>query len=68
MSSTIEQFEFYGLTASFHYADDTTEEWRFGDKEKRAALRLFDDNPDLQDEMRVIAKGFLWSLESERKS
>ena len=65
--SVFDDFKTHGINASFHYADDTASgEWRLARKEKLKALKLFDDNPDLQDEMRVIAKGFLWSLASDR--
>jgi len=63
----IKQFETLGLSASYHFADDTGKEFRQGTLKKRAALKLFDDNPELQNEMRVVAGGFLWSLASERK-
>ena len=62
-----EQFKKHGMYASFHYADDTASgEWRMGRDEELRALKLFDSNPKLQAEMRVIAEDFLWSLKSVR--
>ena len=62
-NNVLEKFKDHGMQASYHYADDTASgEWRMGSALEARALKLFDDNPDLQDEMRVIAKGFLWSL------
>lgn len=66
--SILATFKDAGVTASFHYADNTGSEWGLGDNYKRTALKLFDNNPDLQSEMRVIAKGFLWSLGTDRKT
>lgn len=62
----LDQFKDYGNTASYHYADDTTSEWGAGKRAECNALELFDDNPTLQDDMREIAKGFLWSLSMKR--
>ena len=63
---TLLRFKKEGLHASFNYADDTTSEWAIGDRHKAKALDLFDNNPDLQDKMREIAKGFLWTLTMDR--
>ena len=66
MTDILTQFKDLGISASCHYADDTGGEWRYGDRDKRSALRLFDDNPASQDAMREIAAGFLWSLKMDR--
>ena len=67
MNEVLQQFKDHGMSASFHYADDTASgEWRLGRNEESMALRLFDDNPSMRGYMRDIAKGFLWSLESVR--
>ena len=67
MNDVLEQFKTHGINASFHYADDTASgEWRLGSAEEAKALKLFDDNPSLQPQMRDISKGFLWSLASKR--
>ena len=59
----LEIFNDLGKRASYHYADDTVSgEWRLGSKCEQAARKLFNDNPDLQDEMLTIAKGFIWTL------
>jgi hypothetical protein len=67
MNIILEQFKKHGDMASFHYADDSASgEWRLGHAEEQKALELFDANPELQNEMREIAKGFLWTLELSR--
>ena len=60
--STLEEFKSLGNSASFHYADDSCKEWPQARTQEAKALALFRDNPHLQDDMREIAKGFLWSL------
>ena len=63
MKQILEEFEHLGISASFHYADDTASgEWRIAANEEAKALALFRDNPHLQADMREIAKGFLWTL------
>jgi len=66
MNEIIEQFNKHASSASYHYADDSCKEWGSADKELALALKLFDDNPDLQDEMRELAKGQLWSIQQKR--
>lgn len=63
---TLEQFKKHGMSASYHFADDSGSEWNHGNREKSLALELFDAHPDLQTAMREIAKGFLWTLSSDR--
>lgn len=63
MNPKLELFKKHGMDASHHYADDSCKEWGLASKSKSYAMTIFNDNPELQDEMRVIAKGFLWSLE-----
>lgn len=64
----VEEFRKHGSTASYHYADDSTSEWGAGKRAECKALELFDNNPELQNEMRVISSRFLWSLEMKRPS
>ena len=65
--SVFDDFKTHGMNASYHYADDTASgEWRLGSIEEAKALKIFDANPDDQEKMREIAKGFLWSLNSKR--
>ena len=63
----LNQFDRAGRQASYHYADDTGGEWNQGDDWKRKALAIYDAHPELHLRMRVIARGFLWSLDIERK-
>lgn len=67
MEPVMQQFIEAGRQASYHYADDSGNEWKLGHKHKEEALRLFDDNPLLQADMRRVARQeFLWSLRMER--
>lgn len=58
----IEQFNLAGRKASYHYADDSCREWGLARKREEEALAIFDAHPELQEEMREVALGFLWSL------
>ena len=62
----LEQFRKHGSNASYRYADDSASEWGAGRKAEGTALSLFDNNPELQPEMRKIASRFLWNLNSKR--
>ena len=62
MDNVTQEFERLGKQASFHYAAEGTGEWRLGSNLEQKARALFKQNPALQDEMREIAKGFLWTL------
>ena len=66
MNDTLIKFKRHASRASYHYADDSCKEWDLAKQDKDAALKLFDDNPDMQAEMRGLAKDELWSLSSER--
>lgn len=62
----IKLFKAYGLTASYHFADDSGKEYSQGSAAKKQALDLFDQFPKLEPVFREVAKGFLWSLEIDR--
>lgn len=62
-NEAIEQFKKHGDKASYHYADDSCREWGLADKEKANAIAVFDSNPSEQEEMRRVARGFLWGYE-----
>lgn len=64
-NNVLEQFEGLGKDASYHYAGDMSE-FSAGVALERQALKLFDTHPELQKDMREIAKGFLWSLSISR--
>lgn len=66
MDNILKEFKRLGEKASFHYADDSCKEWDLASSAESQALHLFDNNSHLQDEMREIARGFLWSLERKR--
>jgi len=58
----LKNFKFHGDWASFHYADNTGQEWPLGQEEERKAVAIFHLHPEYQDEMREIAKDFLWKI------
>ena len=64
----IEQFKNHCHCASYHYADDSAKEWGLADREKNAAMQIWNDNPHLQGQLREAHKGNLWSLELELKT
>ena len=67
MNEILEQFKKLGMDASFHFADDTGSEWGLAYRDQEKALDLYLKNPSLQEEMKEIAKGFIFSLERELK-
>jgi len=66
MNDILTKFIHHAHLASYHYADDTCREWDLAKQDKDAALKIFDDNPDMQDEMRKLASIEIWSLSTER--
>ena len=66
MKDTLIKFKRHSSRASYHYADDTCKEWGLAKQDKDDALKIFDANPEMQEEMRDIAKDELWSLLKER--
>jgi hypothetical protein len=67
MSERCKEFKKLGLSASYHFADDSGKEWGHAYKDQKKAIKLYDDNPEQQVEMMKISKGFLWSLVTELK-
>ena len=61
---TLTEFKRLGDSASFHFADDSCKEWGLAITDEAKAIAIFKSNPELQAEMTVISKGFLWSLPS----
>ena len=63
---TLERFKDLGMRASYHYAayicSCSGAEWRLGSSLEAKARELFKQHPDLHDDMRGIAKGFIWTL------
>ena len=66
MNEILIKFKRHSSRASYHYADDSCKEWNLAKQDKEAALKIFDENQNLQNEMREIAKDELWSLSKER--
>jgi hypothetical protein len=66
MNETLEQFKSLGMSASFHYADDSCREWGQAKIEELEAMQLYFRNPDLRPQMKEISKGFLWAYSAEK--
>ena len=66
MPSIVDVFRYVGDKASYHYADETTKEWGLARKMEKIALMIFDACPEHRATMREVAKGFLWSLKTQR--
>ena len=66
LAAILKEFKHYGMSASFHYADDThSGDWMKGSSYEAKAMALFREHPELEAEMREIAKGFIWTLKSQ---
>lgn len=63
--NVLKEFEQLGNRASFHFAGPLDEQ-QLGYSCQVKALKIFDENSELQEDMRKIAKGFLWSLDLVR--
>ena len=59
IKSTLELFEQAGKDASYFFAGP---DYRSGYAFEREARRIFNETPELEDQMTEIAKNFLWKL------
>ena len=64
MKDSLEEFWRLARKASFHFADDTTKEWRLGSNAESEALSMLRRNPEWIPEVRDNW-GELWSLPKE---
>lgn len=64
MNDTLTEFERLGNRASVIFSKPL-DDWTMAYSCKNRAMELYHANPELQDRMREIAKGFLWSLKQE---
>ena len=64
MSEPLTEYLRLAGKASFHYADDSGDEWHLGNTAKHKALAIFDAHPELHSKMRANRE--LWSLGKER--
>jgi hypothetical protein len=62
-NQTMNEFYELGMRASYHFADDSGKEWPQAQMAQNQALKLYKENPHLQERMQLLAKGFLWNLE-----
>ena len=58
----LENFKTYGIDASYHYADDSGQEWKFAYPLVDKCVKLVKGHPELHEEMREIAKRFIFSI------
>lgn len=63
----LELFRCLGEKASYHFADKTRLEWRQGEDSKNKAIQLYEDHPELQQQMNNIFKAFSWDIGARRK-
>lgn len=64
----LKEFEEAGNQASFHLACDYGNEWRLAKQHQETCYRLYKDNPELNEEMKALAKDFLWGYEFMRST
>ena len=58
----LEEFKTYGMDASYHYADDSGQEWKFAYPLVDKCMKLVKEHTELREEMREIAKKFIFSI------
>ena len=58
----LEEFKTYGMDASYHYADDSGKEWHLAYPLVDKCMKLVKEHPELHEEMREIAKRFIFSM------
>ena len=67
----VSEFAHEGMTASYHYADDSGEEWGLGSLHQDRAIALWKAHPELTPRFLEIGRKFLWSfstfVETEEK-
>jgi hypothetical protein len=65
MKNIISEFKKLGDNVSYCYASDNVDDWKMADDYKKTCINLYVDFPQFQDEMKEIAKTFLWRLDFE---
>ena len=63
----LENFKTYGMDASFHYADDTGQEWKFAYPLVDKCMKLAKEHTELHTEMREIAKHFIFAMSFQKE-
>lgn len=58
----VSEFLHEGMTASYHYADDSGKEWPLGTLHRDRALAVYEKRPDLESRLLEVGKKFLWSF------
>ena len=58
----LEKFKTYGMDASYHYADDTGQEWKVAYSLVNKCIKLVKEHPELHEEMKEISKKFIFSM------
>lgn len=67
-SEIIEQFSKMASSASFHYADDSGNEWGQARQAEDAAMQIYHDNPKLQPKMDKIGATQLWAMDFKKRA
>ena len=63
----LENFKTYGMDASYHYADDTGQEWNFAYPLVEKCMKLAKEYPELHAEMAKIAKHFIFAMSFKKE-
>ena len=58
----LENFKTCGMDASYHYADDSGKEWHLAYPLVDKCMKLVKEHTELREEMREIAKKFIFSI------
>ena len=58
----LENFKTYGMDASYHYADDSGQEWKFAYPLVDQCMKLAKEHVELHTEMAEIAKHFIFAM------
>ena len=58
----LEEFKTYGMDASYHYADDSGQEWKFAYPLVDKCMKLVKEHQELHEEMKEISKKFIFSM------
>lgn len=67
----VSEFAHEGMTASYHYADDSGKEWSLGSLHRDRAIAIWRAHPELTTRFLEVGRNFLWSfsafVETEKK-
>lgn len=61
-AAVLEDFRDKGLQASYHYAADYGDEWRYGQPYEKEAREIARQFPEFSEEFNEVSKDFLWNF------